>query len=58
MEAYVLQNSLHKCDSDFSFLNQIVLRILDFKTGMFLLGRIGILKSKKRVSYTNIDIYI
>ena len=52
---YVLQNSFHECDSNFSFLYQIVLRILDLETGLFLFSRVAILKSKKKVSYRYID---
>lgn len=52
---YVLQNGLHKSDSNFSFLHQIVFCVLDFETGLFLFSGVGILESNKRVSYAYVD---
>ena len=45
---YVLQNGLHECDSNFRFLHQIVLRVLDFETSLFLFSRVGILESETK----------
>ena len=45
---YVLQNSLHEYDSNFSFLHEIIPCVLDIETGLFLFSRAGVLESKKK----------
>ena len=44
---YVLQDGLHERDGDLGLLNEVVLRVLDFEAGVFLLGRACVLQATK-----------
>ena len=38
METYILENSLHEGNGNFSLLYEVILRILNFKASMLLPG--------------------
>lgn len=47
-EVHIFKDSLHECDGDFGLLNEVIFRILNFKPGLFLFLRAGVLKAVTR----------
>lgn len=47
LDAYVFEHGFHECNGNFCLLDEVILRILDFESGVFLSLRACILEPGK-----------